>query len=351
MTLPKFPAVLLASWTALPALAQDQITVTDDLGRKVVLDLPVERAIVLNSYAHELLRAVGVDDRIVGQDQIAVDRLPYIHPDNSGVITQSQTTDPNYEAIIGLDPDVIIAPRNSFWEQAATKLEPFGIDVVVLTAWDTTKFKWNAELAGRIFQEGEGAAKVAAFYDEVSDLLATRTAGVERRTVYTEDGSAPFETPVKGSGYHDQIVASGSDSLFGDIVFGEGGHTTGSVHGTPVDPEEVIRRHPDLIFYEISTTFGGSRTEDFQAVYDSLVARPGWADLAAVKNDRILIANGFATSAVSKLLGSIYLAKLNYPEQFADVEPDDYLRRWIVDFQRAPYEGPAGYVFDREVSQ
>lgn len=344
-------AALLALSVALPAHAQEQITITDDLGREVTLDLPIERAVVFNSYAHELLRAIGVDDRIVGQDQIAVDRLPYIHPDNEGVVIQSQTGDANYEAIVALDPDVLIAPRNSVWEEAAKQLEPFGIKVVVLTAWDTTKFNWNAELAGQIFQAEEGAAKVVAFHDEISNLLASRTAGLTKKTIYAETGEEPFSTPVKGSGYYDQIQAAGGVSLFDDVVFGEAGHTQGSVHGTPVDPEEVLRRDPDLIFYEISTTYGGSTPETFKAVHDSLLARPGWAELSAVRSGNVHVANGFASSAVSKLLGSVYLADWLYPEEFADVEPDDYLKRWIVDFQRAPYDGPGAYVYEVEATQ
>ena len=97
------------------------ITITDDQDREVVLPGPAQKAVVLNSYTNEFVRAIGAGDRVVGVDRASLDRLPYLPLEESQVIAEG-LDQLNYEAIAELSPDVVILTRNAVWQEAAEQL-------------------------------------------------------------------------------------------------------------------------------------------------------------------------------------------------------------------------------------
>src|SRR5699024_4607189 len=148
---PRRRTVLGAALAALPVLglaacgevtvegeadAAEQLTIIDDQDREIVLPGPAQKAVVLNSYTQEFLRAIGGGERVVGVDRPSLDRLPYLGLAEDQIIAEG-LDQLNYEAIAELAPDVVIMPRNAVWQEAAEQLESFGIPLVVATAWDT----------------------------------------------------------------------------------------------------------------------------------------------------------------------------------------------------------------------
>src|SRR5699024_4848455 len=159
---PRRRTVLGAALATLPALGlaacgevtvegrteeAEQLRIIDDQDREVLLPGPARTAVVLNSYTNEFLRAIGAGDRVVG-----VDRL-------------------NYEAIAGLEPDVVILPRNAVWQEAAEQLESFGIPLVVATAWDTAVVDETLTLLGEVFGLEDGASAVLDLRAEIAGIL------------------------------------------------------------------------------------------------------------------------------------------------------------------------------------
>lgn len=332
-------ALLLASCGTVTTAEDDAaetITVTDDQDREVTIQGPVERAVVLNSYGNEFIRAIGAGDHIVGVDRASLDRLPYLDVTEDDIIAEG-LDQINYEAVADLDPDVVILPRNAVWQEAAEQLEPFDIPVVVATAWDYAVFDDTVELLGEIFQESEGAAEVQAFYDEVNAVVAERVEGQETVPVYWETVD-PYLTVLPGSGFHALIEAAGGENVFADASGGD------AQEELTVDPAEVVVRDPQLIVHEFEPSANPDTADRFTGTHDEIVERPGWDGVAAVENDEVYVANGWATSAVAKSIGALYLASWLHPEAFADVDPDDYLERWIVDFQDTDFEGADGYI-------
>ena len=113
-------ALTLASAAGIaPAMAE---TFTDDAGRTVELELPIKRAVIFNRYAVEFARAIGAIDKVVGVDASTM-RDPAYWPQfkESDIVGQGQTQ-PNYEAIVALKPDVVIIPRNGVYDEAALQL-------------------------------------------------------------------------------------------------------------------------------------------------------------------------------------------------------------------------------------
>src|SRR5699024_6219637 len=79
---------------------------------EVLLPVPAGTAVVLNSYTNEFLRAIGAGDRVAGVDRASLDRLPYLDLAEDRIIAEG-LDQLNYEAIAGLEPDVVILPRNA----------------------------------------------------------------------------------------------------------------------------------------------------------------------------------------------------------------------------------------------
>ena len=320
--------------TATGAAETETIVVTDDQDREVTIEGPVERAVVINSYGNEFVRAIGAGDTVVGVDRTSLDRLPYL-PVEDGAIVAEGLDQLNYEAIAELEPDVVVLPRNAVWQEAAQQLEGFDIPVVVATAWDAQAVDETITLLGELFGEEEGAAEVLAFQDEIDAVLQESLAGVEPRSVYLETVD-PYLTVLPGSGFHDMIEAAGGTNVFSDASGGD------AQEELTVDPAEVVLREPDLVFHEFEPS--ATPNDRFAALREEIAARPGWGGLDAVAEDRVAVANGWATSALGKSIGTLYLASWLHPEALADVDPDAYLEQWVTQFQDTGFDSAQDYV-------
>ena len=321
-----------------PAAADQstEITVTDDQGREVTLDGPAETAVVLNSYGNEFVRAIGAGDTVVGVDSVSLERLPYLPVEESDVIAQG-LNELNYEAIADLDPDVVILPRNAPWEEAATQLEPFDIPVVVATAWDYAVFDDTIDLLGDVFGNQDGAEKVHAFYDEITTVLDERLADVDTKSVYLETVD-PYLTVLPGSGFHALIEAAHGENIFSDAAGGD------AQEELTVEPAEVVVRDPSLVFHEYEPAATPVDPARFAATRKEIAERPGWSGISAVADDQVYVASGYATSALAKSIGALYLATWLHPEAFDGVNPDEYLERWITEFQDTEFAGVDAYI-------
>ncbi|GAA3595457.1 ABC transporter substrate-binding protein [Agrococcus terreus] len=316
--------------------AAAQITVTDDQGREVVIDGPVERAVVLNSYANEFVRAIGAGDTVVGVDRSSLNRLPYLEITDDEVIAEG-LDQINYEAVAALEPDVVVLPRNAVWQEAAEQLEGFGIPVVVATAWDYAVFDDTVDLLGEVFGAEQEADGFQAFADEIQEVVAERVEGLDTVPVYWETAE-PYLTVLPGSGFHAIIEAAGGENVFAEAG---GGDVQQEI---TVDPAEVVTRDPAVIVHEYEPAATPTEASAFEATRDELTSRPGWSAIQAVEDDQVYVANGWATSAIAKSIGALYLATWLHPEAFEDVDPDAYLERWVTEFQGTDFAGVDGYI-------
>jgi len=314
-----------------------EITVVDDQDREVTIDGPVERAVVVLSYNNEFVEAIGAGDRVVGVDRGTVQRAPYLGLTEEDIVGES-IGELNYEAIVALDPDVAIIPRNGAWQEAAERLEEFDIPVVVVTSWDIEVFDETIDILGEVFAESEGAAAVKDFHEEIVTTVAERVEGLEPVPVYWETDQ-PYITALPGSGFDQVITGAGGINVFGDITGGD------AQHEITIDPASVVERDPAVIVHEQPPSAEPYGEAEVAEVLAGIPARPGWAGISAVENGQVYVTNGWATSGLAKAIGTAYLASWLHPEAFADIDPADYLERWAIEFQGVTdYPGEAPYV-------
>jgi iron complex transport system substrate-binding protein len=313
------------------------ITVTDDQNRSVQIPANVERAVVVNSYSVEFTNAIGAISKVVGTDKATQQRLGYLNFSDDQIVGQS-LKDLNYEAIAALNPDVVLIPRNGVWQDAITQLGKFNIPVVVVTAWDYASFHKTVDLLGQIFGATDAAKKLTAFYDGIFQLVAEKVKGTKPVKVYWETAE-PYLTVLPGSGFHAIIEAANGTNVFKDLSVGKS-----SEGEATVDPADVVDRDPAVIIHEFDPVATPTGDTKFNGLFADLTSRTGWNQISAVKSKQVYVTNGWATSAVAKAIGAVYLAKWLHPAELADVDPQSYLKTWVQDYQHTTLANESDYI-------
>lgn len=313
----------------------ETITLVDDTGREVVIPQPLERVVVANRYNSELIRGIGAIDKVISVDKnTAQDRVYWGQFDPENVIGGGQK-ELNYEKIVDLGAQVLITPDNGSWEEDIKKLEPFGIQVVVVSGYNNAELSKEIDILGKLFAKEKEAEKLKKFYQENMDMVAEKVKDVKgSKKIYWEYGD-PYTTCIPGSsndGWHSMLVNAGGVNIFGDPT----------ITAKTIDPEKILLENPDLI---IKTSSGlalkntGVYTpptiDDHLAISSEMLSRPGWSDLKAVQNDDFYITTGFSSGGLGKMIGTVYTAKWLYPEEMKDVDPDAIFAKWM-EFQGMP---------------
>ena len=310
----------------------DTIVLTDNVGREVELPYPVETCAVALRYTNELIRACGAIDKVIAVDlNTAQDREYWGMFDPDEVIGKGQR-ELDYEKIIELNPQVLILPANGSYEEAIEKLTPFGIKVFVISGYDTDDFANQCDNIGKMFAVEESAQNFKNYFLDKLEYIDKQLEGVEERTYYCES-NADYSAVLPGNTFYRMF-----ELAHGKNIFAEDSDT---INGKEVDPEEVLRRNPDVIIKVITPDSARTGTglyeppekEQFQTCYQNIISRPAWKDISAVKNDDVYFMTQFSHGEACKLVGTMYAAKWLYPDLLPDLDPDEVFRAWMEDFQ------------------
>lgn len=303
--------------------------ITDMMGRKVTISENPERVVVGNRYNMEIIKALGVQDKVVGVDfGVYRDRETYGKLFNDKQIIGKNQRSLNYEKIIELNPEVLIIPNNSAWEEAEKKLEPFGIKVLILDPFYTDKFEEAYNLAGKIFHKEERAQEFIELFQKPLRYIDKQLKNVPKKTVYYEYRDMG-KTTVPGDYFYQMLEYSHGENIFKDA------------HSVDIDVESVIQRNPEYIVKVGETGEAphhhSTSEEEYMQRRKDIIERPGWDTISAVKNNRILLLSQYVQGAASKIMGSLYIAKFMYPENLPDLHPEDVFKTWVTEYQQMPY--------------
>ena len=235
------------------------LTVTDDLGREVVLEAEPTRIVSMIPSQTETVCALGACDRLVGVDEYSnypaeVSDLPVLGNGFS----------PNVEAIVALKPDLVLVDESG---GIAETLSGLGLTVYAGTAQTYEQVFDSFEVVGELLNlEGEAASLANKVRGEV-DAVAALVADAPVPTVFYELDATPYSV--------------GPDSYIGTLISKAGGRTiveAGMGDFPLLDPEFVVAADPDVI------VLGDAPSGESVA---TLQARPGWANLGALRTDRV----------------------------------------------------------------
>jgi len=222
-------------------------------------DVP-QQIVSLGPTATEMLFAIGAGEQVV-----AADELSDFPPDAPA--TDLSAFEPNLEAIADYEPDLVVLTNDQ--DDIVAGLDRVGIETLLLPAAVTVDdvYAELAELGVVTGHEDEAAAVVADMRSTIDELVAGVPERPEPLTYYHDLGEGYTVTS--------QTFIGEIYRLTGLENVADPADPEGQAAGYPqVSPEFVVDADPDLIFTN------GDPAE--------LAERPGFANVAAVENGRVI---------------------------------------------------------------
>jgi iron complex transport system substrate-binding protein len=107
----------------------------------------------------------------------------------------------------------------------------------------------------------------------------------------------------------------------------------------------VVLRDPEVIFKLgcCGTDYPAPAQAALKKSADDIAARAGWGTISAIRNRDVHVIGFFAGNVVSKMIGSVYIAKALYPDRFRDVDPEALMKTWLQEYQGVPYTASYSY--------
>jgi iron complex transport system substrate-binding protein len=211
--------------------------------------------------------AIGAGDQLVAVDEFSD------HPVEAQALPNDLSAfDNNVEAIAAYEPDLVLIGGD--FNGLGPQLETLGIewwDGPAATTIDDT-YRQIEELGVATGHETEAAALVATMQADIDDIVANTPAPAEPLTIFHELDDTLFSldsTTLFGELYSLLGLRNIADSVEGD----SGGYPQ-------LSAEFVVSADPDIIFLADTKCCGQS--------LDTVAARPGWADLAAVQSGNVV---------------------------------------------------------------
>lgn len=236
------------------------ITFVDGMGREVTIDASIEKVVSLAPSMTEMLYAFDLGDLLVG-------RTSYCDFPEAALSVESvgSLREPNIEAIIGLEPDLILMSTHGD-EETMKMFEEAGMTVAVLIAQESFEGVYEImDQFGMIFNEKEKAETLKADMKSEVATLVEAVEDVERQTVYYVVGYGDSDWTATGDTFiHQVLEMAGGINIAADAT------------GWGYNLETLIEKDPHFIvldeLYDTKATF--TSTE-------------GYEDLTAVKEGRV----------------------------------------------------------------
>lgn len=367
-TLPRLLACLVAVFTlagsmlTAPDADAAPITITDIMGRTVVLPAKAERIVLASGRqlpALGLISAQPVSLLAGWRDDFrrdaasydiwkhafpALDDVPAI-----GAAGGDLDLDLDLETIIGIQPDLVVLTLYDAQSPSITRnidvLEQLDIPVLVIDFFShpLENSLPSLRMLGEAIGESDRADAFISFYEERLDRIRERldVPDLKRPTVFmhVHAGGMPC-CPSPGHG------------VFNDMIDIAGGYNTALDHVSglygDVSLEQLMVDNPD--FY-IAT--GGAYLADRGGLvlgpgigldqaensFANLLRQPGLAELDAVSAGRARALWHMFNDTPAHIVMIEWLAKLFHPDRFSDVDPQETMDVINRDFLAAPMEG------------
>jgi iron complex transport system substrate-binding protein len=247
---------------AAPAMGQP-MTVTDAFNREVIIPAPPRRIVPIFASNTEIVAALGLADRIVGIE--AYTRYP---PEVLDRPLVGGRLGFSVDAVVRLQPDLlIVTPSRQAANQLIDPMERMGIPILVFLQRNVDEILANIRLM----------AKVAGISDRGEEVAGHLEARMRRVRERIGDRKAPRTIMITGRLGNGLMLVAREGTYTGDAITRAGGRfgLEGTARIAQVSPEAILSADPDVLL------FAGSERD-----LKELIARPGWSDLAAVRNGR-----------------------------------------------------------------
>jgi iron complex transport system substrate-binding protein len=253
---------IILVWMLPHGTAWSDIQVTDDAGQRVTLRKPAQRIVSLAPHITELLFAVGAGAAVVGTSEFsdypeAARALPRVG--GGGGL--------DLEAILALQPDLVIAWKSGNPAGQARRLEQLGVPVFFSEPSRLEDITFSLEKFGQLTGRREEAHIQALAFAERLAELRRRYSGRDVVTVFYQIWERPLMTVNGRHIVSDVIRLCGGCNVFAELP----------ALAPQIGIEAVLAANPDVIV--VGDAAGAPAA--------SLVAWARWPELKAVSQQHL----------------------------------------------------------------
>lgn len=253
----------------------------------------------------EVLVALGLVDKLVAVDKYSAD-VEGISED----LPKIDFTNPDAEAIIALNPDIVIASGHNRVgdEDPFALIKEAGISVAYIpSSYSIDGIYGDIEfIASLTGTEKKGEELISSMKEEVEAIKAIGDTITDKKNVYFEIGAgSALYTFGNETFLNEMIETIGATNVFGE----ENSWITAT-------PEAIIDANPDVILANTP----GTNEAGLTAVED-IVSREGWDAISAVKNGDVYeIDKNSSSRASQNIIKALKeMAKAVYPDEYKDL--------------------------------
>jgi iron complex transport system substrate-binding protein len=317
-------------------IPENTLTLVDDSGKYVEVPYPLRSLVVLHSDAGEILCALEAENLVVGVSPTTKAKLA---PKFDNASEVGSCSSPNYEKIVELRPEVVITYSGSYGseELLRSRLEPLGIRVLCLDAYKLELIPKDIRVLGLMLGKEKRAEEYAGFFENLVRLIENRVSGLPAENkvrVYLE-GHKDYQTASYGTMGHGIIITAGGLNL----AAGE------PVSYPIISSEWVLEKDPDVILKNAGSKVlpnggrGLTDPEPLRQVRETLLSRPGWSELKAVRENRVYVVSWDLWGGGSQIVTLCHAARWFYPSLFQDLDPLPLHRQLVENFWGLEYRG------------
>ncbi len=304
-------------------ISVSSVTLIDSLNRTITLPGHPKRIIAANGQPLDLIIAFGAGDRVVGVPQNIPNQTYLIRHMPNAVGIGGTLANVNSEKILSIHPDVVIA-YSDYKPKDIQQIIDADIPIIYLNCYYVPELPAEARKLGVLLGEEEKAEEYARFVEDYLALIESRIqnqSSPHRPRVYFE-AYTDYTGGGRGS-YADSIITI----LHGENIIGDLG-TDSAI----VSKEWIIEQNPEIIIRTVSTS-AIREPATLRVIHSQIMNRPGFANVSAVKNNRVYVLNSNALISPRGIAGTLYLAKALYPDLFSDIDPEAVLKEYADRFQ------------------
>lgn len=298
--------------------AEDQIVLTDQAGREVVLEGPAQSIVSCYYISTYAAIALGAEDRVVGLEKKA-DTRPIYQMAAPELLEKPQVgtmKELDVEATAALEPELVIMPQ-ALADYADT-LTQLGIPVLVVNPESHEALVEMLQLMGTALGLEDRAEALTSYYQEQLDRMAELTQDTEAPVVYMGSNST-FLATAPASMYQSTLIRQAGGVNAGDSLEGD--------YWTDVSYEDVLAMAPQVIVLPAGAEY----------TVQDVVEDPQLSALPAVQDGAVYQMPGgieeWDSPVPSGILGTMWMTSVLHP----DVYPFEEFTADAQDFYQTFY--------------
>jgi ABC-type Fe3+-hydroxamate transport system substrate-binding protein len=255
-----FLCLSLVTLLAVPCFASR--TLTDEMGRSVVVPDHPHRIICLMPSVTDTVYALGAGDDVIAISDYTKYPAAALKKPSVGDLIK-----PSIETIVSLHPDLVIGYQFKGPLEVTDQLERIGIPIFLVSPHGIAGIMRSVETIGQALNRAPQADALVHSLQLRVDAVKARTSGLPAPRVFMPIWYDPITTIGKNAFITEVIEAAGGRSVTDDI----------SAEWPQVSMEVVLERAPEALVM----VRGGKMT------FQVLESRPGWGSMAAIQQHRV----------------------------------------------------------------